>query len=915
MRRALVSLLVPLGLLTAPGLALPAGAAADIGDRGPGYGSALSPTAEKPQSKLWVVGSTWFGSLYNSMTSRYEIYRREPGLSTWFTTGEVVDTRPGSLSDALWDGNKLYIVSAGLTSSSADSAKLMRYSYDATSQSFALDAGFPVTVSSGGGAAVVMDKDSTGALWVTFTQNDKVYVNHSTTDDRTWRSPYVVPGPGATNLMGSDGSLSSIVSYNGKVGVMWSNQNPSEWAMHFAFHRDGDPDDTWTRNTVVQQAEWSDDHISLKALDGDPAGQIFAATKTSLNGPSEPLLLLNVLGQDGVWRRYTYGTVADQHTRPLILIDRQNRELYMFTSAPCCSGGVVYYKKTSLDNLSFEPGLGTPFLESSTDLNINNVASTKQPLDGKTDLLAIAGDDHTHKYWTNKLDLGPDLLDTDPPETAITLGPSGVSGPTATFVFSSNEAGSTFQCKLDTGVFASCSSPKRYQGLANGEHTFSVRATDPAGNDDFTPATRTWTVDDIPPETTITSAPPATTSSADATIAFGASEPGSTFECKLDAADYRPCSSPVNLEYLRDGTHSFSVRSTDPAGNLDATPASHTWTVSGGGVLDLRLSPEADATVKSASPKTNFGKATTLQVDTSPLMASFLRFDVPPAGAVKKATLRLFVGNATDNGPHLYTTQAGWSETAINWSNRPPRTSGIVGNVGAAGAGTWVEYDVTSLVSGGGPNSFELSGDTPDGVDFNSAEASSHRPELLVLARSLPPSSAPSANSPARRTAPAGGNHGGGSNGADLASPVIEGLGLFPRAFAPMKRASTPLGALARRKRPRGTTIRFRLSEDAKLSFGLSRRSRGRSVGSRCVPARASNRSRPRCIRYARLRGIVLEHGGTQGLNTLHFSGWLNGRPLKPDLYRLVVRPVDAAGNQGAKRRIGFRVLRAKARR
>jgi hypothetical protein len=914
MRRALVSLLVPLGLLTAQGLALPVGAAADIGDRGPGYGTALSPTAEKPQSKLWVAGSTWFGSLYNSMTSRYEIYRREPGLSTWFTTGEVVDTRQASLSDALWDGNKLYIVSAGLTTSSADSAKLMRYSYDASSQSFSLDSGFPVTVSSGGSAAVVMDKDSTDTLWVTFTQNDKVYVNHSTSDDRTWRSQYVVPGPGATNLMGSDGSLSSIIAYNGKVGVMWSNQNPSEWAMHFAFHRDGDPDGSWTRNTVVQQSEWSDDHINLKALHGDPAGQIFAATKTSLNRPSEPLLLLNVLGQDDIWRRYTYGTVGDQHTRPLILIDRQNRELYMFSSAPCCAGGVVYYKKTSLDNPSFAPGLGTPFLESSTDININNVASTKQPLDGKTDLLAIAGDDHTHKYWTNQLDLGPDLPDTDPPETAITVGPSGASGPTATFGFSSNEAGSTFQCKLDTGSFASCTSPKRYQGLAESEHTFSVRATDPAGNDDLTPATRTWTVDGIAPETTITSAPPATTSAADATISFGANETGTTFECKLGAADYEPCTSPVNLQDLKDGTYTFTVRSIDPAGNLDATPASHTWTVSGGGVLDLKLSAEADATVKSGSPKTNFGKATTLEVDTSPLMTSFLRFNVPATGAVKKATLRLFVGNATDNGPHLYTTQAGWSETAITWSNRPARTSGIVGDIGAAGAGTWVEYDVTSLVRGAGSHSFELSGDTPNGVDFNSAEASSNRPQLLVLARSLPPTQPPPPTPPARR-APGGGNHGGGSKTVDLASPVIEELGLFPRAFAPAKSASTPVGALARRKRPRGTTISFRLSEDAKLLFEFSRRSRGRSVGSRCVPARTSNRSRPRCIRYARLRGIVLEHSGTQGLNTLHFSGWLNGRPLKPRLYRLVVRPVDAAGNQGTKRRIGFRVLRAKARR
>ena len=53
---------------------------------------------------------------------------------------------------------------------------------------------------------------------------------------------------------------------------------------------------------------------------------------------------------------------------PILLIDNENRQLYLFAVAPCCSGGVIYYKKASLDNANFPPGLGTPFIHKlSTD--------------------------------------------------------------------------------------------------------------------------------------------------------------------------------------------------------------------------------------------------------------------------------------------------------------------------------------------------------------------------------------------------------------------------------------------------------------------------------------------------------------------------------------------------------------------
>ena len=100
------------------------------------------------------------------------------------------------------------------------------------------------------------------------------------------------------------------------------------------------------------------------------------------------------------------------------------------------------------------------------------------------------------------------------------------------------------------------------------------------GNTDPTPASRTFTVDTTPPETTIDSGPSGTTNDPTPTFGFSSSEPGSSFECRVDcgrlrglqlAAD-RPARSPT-------GPTRFSVRATDSAGNTDATPASRTFTV------------------------------------------------------------------------------------------------------------------------------------------------------------------------------------------------------------------------------------------------------------------------------------------------------------------------------------------------
>lgn len=174
-------------------------------------------------------------------------------------------------------------------------------------------------------------------------------------------------------------------------------------------------------------------------------------------------------------------------------------------------------------------------------------------------------------------------VDLTPPSFTFTQGPannSSTQSTSATFGWTVSGAdASAVECKLATEQdYASCTSPKSYTNLAEGEHTFLLRALDAVGNEGT--ASRTWKVDQTAPNTQITQAPPATTNQTSADFSFTSTESGSTFECKLDAASYESCSSPKNYPGpLSAGSHTALMRATDAAGNVDGSPASHTWTV------------------------------------------------------------------------------------------------------------------------------------------------------------------------------------------------------------------------------------------------------------------------------------------------------------------------------------------------
>jgi hypothetical protein len=183
-------------------------------------------------------------------------------------------------------------------------------------------------------------------------------------------------------------------------------------------------------------------------------------------------------------------------------------------------------------------------------------------------------------------------LAEDPPfpDTAIDSGPSDPTNDnTPTFSFSSDPAGASFECRVDSDNpddFAACSGPGDTHTtgpLGDGPHTFDVRAVDAASNPDPTPATRTFTVETTAPQTTIDSGPSGLTNDNDPSFGFH-SEAGATFECRLDGpgaanGSFAACNSPQTYTDLADGDYTFRVRATDLAANTEQPAATRTFTV------------------------------------------------------------------------------------------------------------------------------------------------------------------------------------------------------------------------------------------------------------------------------------------------------------------------------------------------
>lgn len=205
--------------------------------------------------------------------------------------------------------------------------------------------------------------------------------------------------------------------------------------------------------------------------------------------------------------------------------------------------------------------------------------------------------------------------DTTPPDTIITSGPlnGATVGRGAVFQFAGYPSSDTasFLCQLDTAPYEPCTTGKSYFPLTEGQHTFRVKAVDAAGNQDPSPATRTFTADPTPPDTEITGGPPDGAHISDPSPAFSfAGAPASDvnrYSCYLNNAFWR-CVSGATIDGapLADGTYTFKVAAVDAHSNQDQSPAQRTFTVDTTPPNVVIASGPAEGATTNASPVFEF---------------------------------------------------------------------------------------------------------------------------------------------------------------------------------------------------------------------------------------------------------------------------------------------------------------------
>ena len=191
----------------------------------------------------------------------------------------------------------------------------------------------------------------------------------------------------------------------------------------------------------------------------------------------------------GAWDTYVFGTVADCHSRPIVVLDSEHQVVHMFATGPAGSScpysgvtGSIYEKTTSMDNPGFAAGHGTAVIRDPSSPGLNNVTSTKQGVTSSTGLVVLAGNEATARYWHADESLGT----VSPPVAAFSGSPTSGTAPLAvTFTDASTGGPTAWSWDFGDGTSSTAQNPVHTYAAA-GSYSVSLTVTNSGGSNSLT---------------------------------------------------------------------------------------------------------------------------------------------------------------------------------------------------------------------------------------------------------------------------------------------------------------------------------------------------------------------------------------------------------------------------------------------
>ncbi|KAA9340725.1 T9SS type A sorting domain-containing protein [Adhaeribacter soli] len=301
-------------------------------------------TKDKPQSKIWQRDNSY-----------WTVLTQDDGTFLWKLDGTnwvnvlKLSTSGYGRADCKVVGNVTHILLYR-----GESSHLVSVEYVKAAGTYKLWSERPTRVSvmlDPGVETATIELDENGRMWLASDATNKVNVRWSDAPFTNWSAPVTL----ATGLNNDD--LCAIVALpkQGKIGVIWSNQNGRKFG--FKTHKTGTNPANWSADEepAIKSAKNSgrgiaDDHINL-AVAND--GTLYCAIKTGYESSSLPRIALLIRRPSGSWDDL-YEVTRNEGTRPIIIINEENKKLKIIYTASE-SGGSIYYKETTLDRIYFSP--------------------------------------------------------------------------------------------------------------------------------------------------------------------------------------------------------------------------------------------------------------------------------------------------------------------------------------------------------------------------------------------------------------------------------------------------------------------------------------------------------------------------------------------------------------------------------